>query len=115
MDDTINIEISYKINVGRARPIWLIKSGGVKNAAIKKTKTIAYFLPFFSCWEVTKPTLANKESNTGSWKQRPKAIIKDVTKFRYSLTFGNKVIENPSLSLIICIDIKNLRARGIII
>ena len=45
--ETIKIDISYKSNVGMARPIWLIRSGGVKKAAIKKTSTTAYFLPLF--------------------------------------------------------------------
>ena len=38
------IEISYNTIIGRAKLIWLKGSGGVKNAADKKARTIEYFL-----------------------------------------------------------------------
>ena len=43
---TENIDNSYKINNGIAKPICVIGSGGVNNAAAAKIITTTYFLLF---------------------------------------------------------------------
>ena len=111
---TENIDNSYKISKGIAKPICVIGSGGVNNAAAANIITITYFLLFFKKSESTTPTLASKLSTTGNWKLIPKAKISFITSERYSLTLAynciGKFVDIPVLSN----DKKNLIARGII-
>ena len=44
---TENIDNSYKINNGMAKPIWVIGSGGVSNAAAAKYNYYYIFSSFF--------------------------------------------------------------------
>ena len=60
------IDNSYKINKGIAKPIWVMGSGGVNNAATAKIITTTYFLLSFRNLAFTTPTLASKLSTTGS-------------------------------------------------
>ena len=109
-----NIDNSYKINKGIAKPIWVIGSGGVSNAAAANIITITYFLLSFRNWLSTTPILANKLKTTGNWKLIPKAKISYITRDRYSFTLASswigKLVRIPVLSK----DKKNLIARGII-
>ena len=66
---------SYNNNSGRAKPIWVIGSGGVKIAAIVKIITTTYFLLSLKYSELTTPILANKLSIIGNWKLIPNAKI----------------------------------------
>ena len=63
---TENIDNSYKINKGIAKPICVIGSGGVKSAAAAKIITTTYFLLSFKNLASTIPTLAYKLKTTGN-------------------------------------------------
>ena len=63
---TENMDNSYKINKGIARPICVIGSGGVSIAAAAKIIITIYFLFSLKYFESTIPTLANKLKTTGS-------------------------------------------------
>ena len=63
---TENIDNSYKINKGIAKPICVIGSGGVNIAAAAKIITTTYFLLSLRNFALTIPTLASKLSTTGS-------------------------------------------------
>ena len=100
------IDNSYKINNGIARPICVIGSGGVNNAATVKIITTTYFLLSFKNFESTIPTLANKLRTTGSWKLIPKAKINFIIKDKYSLTFASNWIGRPVVKPLLSKDKK---------
>ena len=94
------------------KPIWLIKSGGVKIAATTNAKTIAYFLLLFKSSLLTKPALYNSVKATGIWKAKPNAYISFKTKDRYSLTFASNSIAIPESMVLVWKPKKNLHANG---
>ena len=110
----INSLSKDKINKGIAKPICVIGSGGVNNAAAVKIITTTYFLLFFKNSESTIPILANKLKTTGNWKLMPKAKISFMTNDKYSFTLASnwigKLVDKPVLSN----DKKNFIAKGII-
>ena len=57
---SVQIDISYKSNSGRASPICVIGSGGVNKAAILNIIITTYFRLVFKYSDVINPTLANK-------------------------------------------------------
>ena len=63
---TENIDNSYKIKRGIAKPICVIGSGGVNTAAAAKIITTTYFLLVFKKMESTTPILASRLSTTGN-------------------------------------------------
>ena len=75
-----------------AKPIWVIGSGGVSNAAAANIIITTYFLRSFRNWESTTPTLASKLKTTGSWKLKPKAKINFIINDKYSFTFASNWI-----------------------
>ena len=108
------IDNSYNNNKGIAKPIWVIGSGGVNNAAAANMITTTYFRLSFKNWESTTPILASKLNTTGNWKLNPKANINFITKDKYSLTLASnwigRTVFKPELSK----DKKNFIAKGII-
>ena len=63
---TENIDNSYKINKGIAKPICVTGSGGVNSAAAAKMITTTYFLLSLKNFESTTPTLAKRLKTTGN-------------------------------------------------
>ncbi len=64
------------------RTIWLIGSGGVKNAAAMKMPTMAMRRLRVRKSGVSKPALAKSVRKTGNWKAKPKARMRVVIKDR---------------------------------
>ena len=98
--------------MGSARPIWLMRSGGVRTAATMKTMTRAYFRFFLRVAAVTSPTRAIRVRSTGSWKQSPKAKISFITRERYSPTRASSWIGKPPPAPVVSKLRKNCQARG---
>lgn len=59
------MEHSYNNIIGKASPIWLIMSGGVKKAAIIRIITSAYLRLAASHADDINPTLASRVNKTG--------------------------------------------------